>query len=521
MSRVHHTLSDALKNHQTILSLLLLAAFLLVFRISHRAFWMDETAVLYYLKDGPIDFLLNYVRVPDNHPPLYYFSVILSQTILPMTVWAIRSISVLAALGVVWLVYSMGQYLTGKRSLALLAAAFLATHSYAVLHGQMARYHTMAAFFALWAIYCSIRLVREGYTRSLYATFLATGILTAYADYPHFFYLVALINMYMMWSWWGNKAVIAMREWVLSQVVWAVGAMPLVWLVIHRIVVQGDGGFDKESLLGSSPIRYGARFGMHIYVYFFGENMLPWRAWPIFIIGCAVLMYLCYRLIVLFYQRNTAAILLAFFSFGAMTLNTVFLSIVNPRFNFIVYPKYGYVAFPLFALLMAVCIMTDTTQWRRRLVVGSVLLINLYGLSVFYDRSAYVNASYFNSFAPFVYLEEHKEPGDVLLTNGDANPGLFAFFKDSFFSELRAVPATELADGRIVPDSGERYWMFLTGRDDVDGTVSPESRIPDGLRIVDELYTTPLDPTLILLKERVLGRPSYVYKNALFLLEQE
>ena len=46
---------------------------------------MDETAVLEYLRgsSGPLDFLIKYFQIPDNHPPLYYLLVITVYKLFP------------------------------------------------------------------------------------------------------------------------------------------------------------------------------------------------------------------------------------------------------------------------------------------------------------------------------------------------------------------------------------------------------------------------------------------------------
>ena len=45
-----------------------------------------------------------------------------------------------------------------------------------------------------------------------------------------------------------------------------------------------------------------------------------------------------------------------------------------------------------------------------------------------------------------------------------------------------------------------------------------DNKIPDGLIVVKRHDSTPIDPKLKNVKEKILGRESYIYKNGVFLL---
>ena len=54
----------------------------------------------------------------------------------------------------------------------------------------------------------------------------------------------------------------------------ALTALPLVWLIYHRIVYQGDNGWGMSNLLGNSSSHILVGILFHIYSFFFGENIL-------------------------------------------------------------------------------------------------------------------------------------------------------------------------------------------------------------------------------------------------------
>lgn len=504
------------------LLLFLLSATLLFYRIDKRTFWMDEGAVLEYLyrTPNPFNFLINYFSVPDNHPPLYYFLVIALYKVLPLKEAGIRLVSVLSGLGIVATVYYFVLLLFKNKTLARIAMFLTAISSYFILISQMARYHSLAALLALLSLYYFAKLVLEGYSKKSFNWCLFFGVLTAYTDLPHFVYLIGLLNIFYFFNYFRKNQPVKLTAWIKGQVVLFLLFLPVVWLFYLRIFKQGDGGFEKISLLGRSFSNWASDFLMHFYAYFFGENILPWN-WPAFAAGIVVSVFLIIFLVKIIRKKDAnrpSLFLLVYLFLGVIILNTIFMNYADPRYNFIVYPKFGFVAFPLFIMLVAYVIWSCENVWLRRTIFLAFVAVQIFGLNNFYQSKNYLNASYFNDFKGYQFVKDSSHPGDILIISGDLNIGVYDFYKDSYFKNLTPVFSADL--GMIAPKAGTRYWFFATSADgdSTAGQASTADKIPPGFKVVDKYESVPIDLTLKKLKEKVLHRESYLYKYGVFLL---
>src|SRR3989344_1698271 len=160
MEKIISTIKDFVfrNKEKIILSVLILSSFLLlVFGIEKRAFWMDETAVLEYMRNNPIDYIIHYFQVPDNHPPLYYFLVIVIYKIFPFGEFGVRLLSVLSGVGIAVMSFYFSKLILKDKKYTYLSFILVTLSSYFVLISQMARYHALAAFLTLSALYLFCR----------------------------------------------------------------------------------------------------------------------------------------------------------------------------------------------------------------------------------------------------------------------------------------------------------------------------------------------------------------------------
>lgn len=506
------------------LLLILFSTALLLYRIDKRAFWMDEGAVVeyMYLTPNPFNFLISYFSVPDNHPPLYYFLVIALYKVLPLKEAGIRLISVLSGLGIVATVYYFSLLLFKNKTLARMAIFLISISSYFVLISQMARYHSLSALLALLSLYYFAKLVMEDYSKKTFNLCLLFSFLTAYADLPHFVYIIGLFNIFYFFNYFRKKPFVELAVWIKGQVILLLLYLPVVWLFYLRVFKQGDGGFEKISLLGRTFLNWAADFMMYFYAYFFGENILPWNL-PAFIAGSAVSVFLIIFLIKVIRRKSPdlrSLFFLIYLFLGAIVLNTVFMNYADPRYNFIVYPKFVFVAFPLFIMLVSYLIWSCENFWLRRVVFVIFVAVQIFGLNNFYQSKNYLNASYFNDFSAFKFVQDNSRPGDILITSGDLNIGVYDFYKKTYFNKLS--PVSFLDPNAVEIKKGVRYWFFATGSDgdSGSGSASAESKIPEGFNIIGKYESVPIDPVLKKFKEKILHRESYLYKYGVYLLER-
>lgn len=507
------------RSNKYLVGILILAAALLAYRVSYRTFWGDETAVLAYLKESLGGFLVSYFKYPDNHPPLYYFLVLLASKIFPWSELTIRLVSILAGLGIVGLVYKFTHRVSNNKKIALLASFFTALSSYFVLISQMARYHSLAAFFSLLTFYFFYRLLFEKNDKRIWYWYLIAMVLTGYSDYPHFFYVAFITNAIYLYGLIRRRLVMPFVKWFLGQLAAAIFLSPLVWMIYHRIVIQGDGGWSNVNLLANSWKHIVLAVLFHIYSFFFGENIFPWNYF-FFGIGAVVLGAMVASLIYALRKKMWTAgqLFIVWLSIASIIINTIFMNFADPRYNFIVYPKFGFVAYPLAVMMFVLCLSKLPNHKIRAtlfLLWGAVALFGLYN---FYQAKNYLNPSYFRTFNQYEYIRDHSRPDQYLAITPNAIQGVYDFYKEKYFNNTISIPFDHPDSAGLPPHA--QVWFFGTGSEAPDESVDPGSVIPAGYKILDHYDSVPLDPTFKKVKERILNRPSYNYKYSVFLLEK-
>lgn len=501
-----------------LVGIMVLSIILLLYHVSYRTFWGDETAVLEYLNKSVGGFLVSYWARPDNHPPLYYFLVLLASKIFPWTELTIRLVSILSGLGIVWVVYKFVCRVAGDKKTALLAAFFTAFSSYFVLISQMARYHSLAAFFSLLVFYFFYRLVFEKYDKRIWCWYLAAMVLVGYSDYPHFFYVALITNAVYLYGLIRRRPIISFVKWVLGQLSVALFLSPLVWMIYHRIVVQGDGGWSNTNLLANSWKHLVLATLFHVYSFFFGENIFPWN-YAFFGAGLVVLVSVVAGLIYAWRKKIFTAgqSFVVWLGIAAVVINTVFMNFADPRYNFIVYPKFGFVAYPLVVMVFVLGLSKLNGKWRA----GLFLLwaaVAMFGLYNFYQAKNYLNPSYFRTFSQYQYVHDHSRPGQYFAVTPNAIQGVYDFYKEKYFNNTVAILFNDPDFVRLPVRA--QIWFFSTGAEGEEVTVDTEVGIPNGYKIIERFDSVPLDPVFRKWKEKILHRPSYNYKYSVFLLEK-
>jgi len=496
--------------------IMILAAGLLFYNIAYRTFWGDEMAVLDYLKYSPAGFLTAYWQMPDNHPPLYYFLVLLVSKILPSAELTIRLVSISAGLGIVYLVYLFTRHVAGEKRVALLAAFFTALSSYFVLISQMARYHSLSALFSLLVFYFFYQLFIGGYSKRIWHWYLIVLVLTGYTDYPHFFYVAFITNALYFYCLVRGRAIMPFFNWFIGQITAAIILSPLVWMIYHRIVIQGDSGWSSVNLLANSWVHIFTAIFFHIYSFFFGENIFPWN-YVFFGAGVIVMVAMVAGFINGFQRKiwTSGQLFVVLLSVSLIILNTLFMNVADPRYNFIVYPKFGFVAYPLFIMTFVLCLSKLRSKARSALFLLWVVTA-VFGLYNFYQAKNYLNPSYFRTFESFIYIRDHSQDGQYLAITPNAGPGFYDFYQEKYFSRLKPLQWQEIP----VAKKQTKMWFFAAGSEGADTTFGAESVIPKGYKILERFDSAPLDPTFKKVKEMILHRPSYIYKYSLFLLEK-
>lgn len=123
--------------------ILLAATAVFTFRLGHEGLWVDE---LFSVRDASYDSLAG-VYAASTVRPLYYFILHFWMGVSTHDVW-LRSLSVIAALVAVFLIYRLGRRLAGETE-GLIAAALLATSPLFVNHTQEVRMYALSLCLGL------------------------------------------------------------------------------------------------------------------------------------------------------------------------------------------------------------------------------------------------------------------------------------------------------------------------------------------------------------------------------------
>lgn len=164
-----------------------LAAGLRFATLSSQSYWLDEAATV-HLVGLPLGALLHQVRVSETTPPLYFLIAWAWAKLFGTGEAGLRSLSALAGVGFIPVVYLCGRELISRWA-GLLAAVFAAVSPFLIWYSQEARSYMLFALLSGLSLLFFLRALRSRSPRDVvwWAGFSALALLT------HFFagFLVA------------------------------------------------------------------------------------------------------------------------------------------------------------------------------------------------------------------------------------------------------------------------------------------------------------------------------------------
>ena len=161
--------------------IVLLAAAVVVYAagLAHESFWYDEaySAVM----AGYLPWQIPALVTVDNHPPLYYMLLSLVRLALGNSEWALRSLSVAGAVGLVALGAGPVRRIFGNRSAFLYGIAVLFTPAVLIYAHEARMYSLAICAVTAGALYGYLAVT--GNRRSDWALFGAATLAGAYLHY--------------------------------------------------------------------------------------------------------------------------------------------------------------------------------------------------------------------------------------------------------------------------------------------------------------------------------------------------
>lgn len=206
-----------------------LAAALRLSTLGLQSFWYDEAYTPVHVLHPGLGATMRAMVHSENTPPLWYVLIWAWSRIFGTGVIALRSLSALAGILTVPVVWGIGRELAGRRA-ALVCALLVAVNPLFVWYSQEARAYALFGLFSALAVLCFLRAERQPSPRRL-ALFALSGSL---ALLSHYFAVFLLIPM-ALW--------LLHRREHLRATLPAVGAIGVVGLALLPLIsAQGGHG---------------------------------------------------------------------------------------------------------------------------------------------------------------------------------------------------------------------------------------------------------------------------------------
>ena len=174
-----------------ILAILVLALVLRLISLN-QSLWLDEATTALVSVMSTAQYLKEFAP-SDFHPPLYYFSLMGISRLFGTSEIALRALSVLAGVGIVWLTYLIGKIIDGKR-VGLIGGLFVATSGLLIYYSQEARMYELAAFFVALSIFIFLKSVRSnGYWWAAFGVSVSSALLTHYLT-------IFIVPIFWLWA---------------------------------------------------------------------------------------------------------------------------------------------------------------------------------------------------------------------------------------------------------------------------------------------------------------------------------
>ncbi len=441
--------------------ILLLGLGLRLVNISSEPYWSDEILSLeiakYYL-DRPVD-LWHYLQIAEVHPPLYYYLIQIWGKWFGFHEGAIRSLSVLFSLGLIYLAYVAGLILFKNKKIGLLAAFFTAILPLQIEFGQEARPYAIFSFLGILSLIILAKYFEANKFKTKFLLLIIFSISSVLGLYLHYSYMLILIPLSIYWL---GKTIIEKNG---SEFIWWLCTMGVIYLGFYAWLPT----LIFKSFLTTSFVPESQRAVYDARPMVFFEYMLNNLIWPdketptIFeiiavIITKFTLIALIIRTIVQkkeWFIKNKKAL--------SLLISTLILSI----FVFLIFPsstKYTILlcrhllfdSLILAILLAIIFILIEKRNWR--IIFISLFLVSLITFQA-NILSNDVTYDFNHRFKIVVdYLNKYYQKDDLLLVNTTIlRPQLNYYLRKDLPGFIGVLPAQ-----LILPDfAASRYTMGM------------------------------------------------------------
>ncbi len=390
------------------IGIIILAGLVYFAGISHESIWFDEAFSYMMASHSPGD-LLGLMTTADNHPPLYYLLLSAVMSIFGNSVWALRLLSVLGAIGLVGLGAGPVRRLFGNRTALIYAGVVLFT-PVVLIYAHEARMYSLATFCVTASALYGYLAVKYNRTRD----WIVFGLASLAAAYLHYYGLMAVFFMYLFIFLW---LLVKKRQYLKPYLVTVatVTVLYLPWLVFfyQQVTMVGKGFW-----IGA--ITWQSIFNALLQPFAYKDSFPPFvPAMAFALVFSAILIVIG---LVLAKIRGGDEWPFGLFASAVLVCSFISPILISLVSNPIFLARYITVVDGLFLLLLCLGISLLPRTWLQVAALSVFALVNVSAM-----RDVYVQ--YFNP--PMnqaaEYLQKEIRPGDAIVTSEllSMGPGVY------------------------------------------------------------------------------------------------
>lgn len=392
-----------------VILIILLAVLVRTLAITRASIWHDEGFSVMLANRSWIDIWLGSAR--DVHPPLYYELLHLWMFLLGKSVFAIRSLSMVAGVAIVILGMAITKKISSKNT-ALLAGLILALNPFLIRYSQEARMYGVLGVFLLLVILGVIYIIdhpRRWLGYGLYILGVAAGLYTHYFTVlvvlAVWLYVIGLIRLK------GKNHLILDYRWWLANATALLLFLPWMPNMIAQLTRgQGLGWLSKATLQT-----------LHDTIWQFFTFTDAHRLWPVIYwtlpLLVAIAVVYVWRLDQTKYKYSRLVIL---FSFVPM-ITTIAVSFLRPIFH---ERYFAFAAIGICIIItLAVAQVIKKRFWLGIVVATVIVAIQLVGIFNVYSQASHRMRVVMDE------LNSHFQSGDIIVAGE-----LYVYFDSSFYN---------------------------------------------------------------------------------------
>jgi len=337
----------------------------------NQSFWLDEAISALAARDfSYYSITFEFLKI-DNHPPLFYLLLKFWGQLFGFTDWILRILPVIMGTLLIYVIYKISLLLTTNKKIALTSAVLVSTSPLLVYYSQEVRMYILISLLCALQIYSFLNLVKKQKFWK-WSLFSLLTVLVFFSDYitvfflPIFFLYPILIKDKQLFI----KVLLAFMPLLVIFGFWS--PMFNEQLLKNKNIVDSFPGW--QHVVGGATFKNLAVIWMK---FVFGRISFDPKLLYYSLVGIASapILFSLFKST----KQFKSHLLIWFWLFIPVILGFTF-SFLIPVFN---YFRFIYVL-PALLILVAIGIFQLKNSTIRFVLVSSIILSNLIGLSIYY-----------------------------------------------------------------------------------------------------------------------------------------